>query len=268
MKLSRKLVPAIAMLLVSAVMLSTASFAWFSMNTTVTASDLEVKAQAMGSLVISNSAGDIGTTHKVTTSLANIYDETLPAAKTLIDATHDAAQYAADGTWKTGLKTLTAAQRADVVADGTNAGKYEGSGTLVPVEDGTNYYIDYTVYIAAKADALTGKKLTATLESSGADYHEALAIDFYVKTGALAAPTKETYVNTIKAGEAAEITEGYAAAADKAAAVMGIPLQSENYITVIMRVYIDGEHADANNNKWGADLAELGVTFNIVTPTP
>ena len=47
MKLSRKLVPAIAMLLVSAVMLSTASFAWFSMNTTVSATGVQVQAQAI-----------------------------------------------------------------------------------------------------------------------------------------------------------------------------------------------------------------------------
>ena len=46
MKLTRKLIPAMIMLLVSAVLMSTASFAWFAMNTEVTATGMEVTAKA------------------------------------------------------------------------------------------------------------------------------------------------------------------------------------------------------------------------------
>jgi hypothetical protein len=46
MKLSRKLIPAFIMLLVSAVLMSTASYAWFAMNTTVTVDGLNVTAKA------------------------------------------------------------------------------------------------------------------------------------------------------------------------------------------------------------------------------
>ena len=46
MKLTRKLIPAFAMLLVSAVLMSTASFAWFAMRDTVTASGMEVTASS------------------------------------------------------------------------------------------------------------------------------------------------------------------------------------------------------------------------------
>ena len=44
MKMTRKLIPAFVMLIVSAIMLSTASFAWFANSTTVTASGMTVKA--------------------------------------------------------------------------------------------------------------------------------------------------------------------------------------------------------------------------------
>lgn len=54
MKKTRKLLPAIAMLLISAVMMSTASFAWFSMNTEVSASGMEVKATTGANLYIAN----------------------------------------------------------------------------------------------------------------------------------------------------------------------------------------------------------------------
>ena len=56
MKKMRKLLPAIAMLLVSAVMMSTASFAWFTMNTEVRANNITVNAIAPASLWISQTA--------------------------------------------------------------------------------------------------------------------------------------------------------------------------------------------------------------------
>lgn len=46
MKLTRKLIPAFIMLLVSAVLMSTASFAWFAMNNNVTATGMSVSAKA------------------------------------------------------------------------------------------------------------------------------------------------------------------------------------------------------------------------------
>ena len=52
MKNMRKLIPAIAMLLVSAVMMSTASFAWFSSSESAVATGMQVKATAAGGLAI------------------------------------------------------------------------------------------------------------------------------------------------------------------------------------------------------------------------
>lgn len=65
----KKLIPALALLLVSAVMLGTSSFAWFSMNTEVTATGMSVTAQAPTSLLISNTNASTGFGSSVT--LAN-----------------------------------------------------------------------------------------------------------------------------------------------------------------------------------------------------
>lgn len=46
MKLTKKLLPAVVMLLVSAIMLTTSSFAWFSMNTDVSATGMQITAKA------------------------------------------------------------------------------------------------------------------------------------------------------------------------------------------------------------------------------
>ena len=52
MKKMRKLLPAIAMLLLSAVLMSTASFAWFSTNTTAKADNVSVTVSAANTLLI------------------------------------------------------------------------------------------------------------------------------------------------------------------------------------------------------------------------
>ena len=53
MKKFRKLLPALSMLLISALLMGSSTFAWFSMNTTVTATGMRVTAQTSGNLLIS-----------------------------------------------------------------------------------------------------------------------------------------------------------------------------------------------------------------------
>lgn len=57
MKKMMKLVPAFIMLLVSAILVSTASYAWFSMNTQVKATGMQIQAKSEGGIVISNESG-------------------------------------------------------------------------------------------------------------------------------------------------------------------------------------------------------------------
>lgn len=71
MKKFRKLIPALCLLLISAMMLGTSTFAWFSMNTQVTATGMEVKATAEDGILISNADKNTWTdksTAKVTTA--------------------------------------------------------------------------------------------------------------------------------------------------------------------------------------------------------
>lgn len=61
MKKARKIIPALAMLLVSAIMMSTASFAWFTLSNQVTVSGMQVTAKSNGGLVIAYAAKGSGT---------------------------------------------------------------------------------------------------------------------------------------------------------------------------------------------------------------
>ena len=78
MKLTRKLIPAMIMLLVSAVLMSTASFAWFAMNDTVTATGMKVTAKS--DAVFLQISGDDGSTYDYEYAHSDPAKELLPVA--------------------------------------------------------------------------------------------------------------------------------------------------------------------------------------------
>ena len=71
MKKFRKLLPALSMLLISALLMGSSTFAWFSMNTTVTATGMSVTAEAPTSLLISTTSATTGFGSTVTLENAN-----------------------------------------------------------------------------------------------------------------------------------------------------------------------------------------------------
>lgn len=71
----KKLIPAMCMLLVAALLLGTSTFAWFSMNANVTADGLEIKAVASGGLAIApytnnNATAPVATAFKGSATVA------------------------------------------------------------------------------------------------------------------------------------------------------------------------------------------------------
>ena len=58
MKFTRKILPALALLLVSAVLMTTATFAWFSMNTVATATGMQADIEASDNVLIAAASAD------------------------------------------------------------------------------------------------------------------------------------------------------------------------------------------------------------------
>ena len=77
MKATRKPIPAIAMLLISAVMMSTASFAWFSSNSTATANGMDVTVASATNILISDAQNG---TYKSTQGFNQSIDDLVPAS--------------------------------------------------------------------------------------------------------------------------------------------------------------------------------------------
>lgn len=96
MKMTRKLIPALVMLLVSAVMLSTASFAWFASNDTVAVNGMNVKVKSTAKfLEISKTSSSTGFGKFVD------IDNTLAEIE-LVHAKVEEAATSATLTWHTG----------------------------------------------------------------------------------------------------------------------------------------------------------------------
>lgn len=133
----KKLIPALVLLLVSAIVLSTSSYAWFSMNRTVQATGISLTAAAPTNLVISST----GSTYAASASTDKNYLGKLFPAST------------ADG------KDFWAIDDGNVIAGG-KGGPAE-AGTIFKKEKveimaqgddkATGYYVDFDFYFKATA---------------------------------------------------------------------------------------------------------------------
>lgn len=113
MKKFKKLIPAFCMLLVSAIMLGSSTFAWFSMNTKVTASNMQVNAKTNTTFLLINNDGKTG-------NQMTAQDTTIVAKKPEGD----------------GATTLYPAAFFKTVDATTTMGKKDGTNAFKLIEDG------------------------------------------------------------------------------------------------------------------------------------
>ncbi len=233
----KKLIPAFALLLISAVVLSTASFAWFSMNTEVSASGMTITAKSDAvALVINstNTAGSGGTT------------ETTAVSGTLLPTAHNALtnKAAADtvGNWYT------------KVADAPTASASTGDATALT--EFTGYVVSKTVYISMA----TGSNPTTDLIVKG------VTITKDSGTATNLAPVR------VVIASAAGVVE-YKYGASGATLVSGTntalaaQVTATECIAVTIYVYYDGNddsvYTNVSNNIAGASIA---VDFSVTAP--
>ncbi len=137
----KKLIPALCMLLVSAMLLGTSTYAWFTMNKTVTATGLQVKARAEGGIVIFRTGGSRATaTTTVSSSLG-------AAAALLPTSTADAAAwYHAEGTTDTNGAALNGVYSTLTLANEAPGNTNLGLRYVVNPGDGTDKSQAYVLY--------------------------------------------------------------------------------------------------------------------------
>lgn len=150
MKNMRKLVPAFAMLMVAAIMMSTASFAWFSMNTAATAGGMQVQATTSGGLAIAFAIPASG-------SASQPGDDAFQSSATFDYASHwynGAEKLSPTSTDLTGTKWYTASSEVT-----NNSAAKAGSYTEITTPN--KHYFKTTIYAKSLDEAAdtTGKNL-------------------------------------------------------------------------------------------------------------
>lgn len=236
MKFTRKLIPAFAMLLLSAVLMSTASFAWFSVNTQVTAQGMNVKAKAEAGLSIASApAGTYG---------IDANSATATTAELKPGSTSDLANWYHSTSTSTSKPNTGAAYEA--ATEGTHYVKH-------------SFYIRSTAAEALNFTSLDVKSVTAT----GA----LQALSKALRVGIKVTGADKTYIYAPVAGA----TTGYtvhgdvavtalAGTAESKTSVNSVPANTENGLVVEVYIWFEGEDAACVSNNIVADLETIAVS--------
>ena len=240
MKSTRKIIPALVMLLVSAIMLSTASFAWFASNTEVTASNMKVQANTdVVFLQITTDKDDEAS-----------WAKSVPAVNTESGELKLVTADIADGktvTWKT--------------AEGSDPTKYDPAtgDDSVPdyttVDISTDYALINTFYVRMSNDTSTLKDLTisevviAEGAPAGENFNASIRVLVIAKNGS----------GDVLGAQCWDVVDGLTddSAEQLADVVNNTPITLEVYI------YYDGDDTAAftNNNLSTVAAQTISVSF-------
>jgi len=278
----KKLIPAAGMLAVSATMLATSTYAWFSMNTQVTATGMQVQAKAEGGIVISNesktdwnasaTASHNSVAYLNPTSTENLSDwfhnTSTDANNSNSHASSGYVQISSDENWK----NVDGVQFIDTDKD-----------SIIDTEENA-YFLLNKFYIQSSAGSLTAQNLyinsvTATGASTSADLDASLRIAVQIGNGAINiyAPvngaTTSYWVNNGS-------TQFTAISSSANSGVVNTQLGSANSWTIPeynasgtgaleakIYVYFEGEDAKckSSNIRSTLDTLQLSVQFGTTT---
>lgn len=232
MKKFRKLVPALCMLLVSAVLMGTSTYAWFSMNRTVTASGMQVTAKSNSTFLLIGNADTVGA------NKAGLSD-TVTAAKQGTATEVYPAFYAAEAGTFPGKDSTNTTKGKWYTAKSDNAGEVASNITVSEIETAKegDYYIEYKVWL--------------TLSSDSEDYNGTLNLAFALENiGATAADAAVAAVVTVGSNAAIKMSNATVAAnaGVATAEITNFQITKTSAIEVSVKVYVDGTSANVYSN--------------------
>lgn len=261
----KKLIPALCMLLIAAAMLGTSTYAWFSMNTQVTATGMQVKAKSDDTyLLISSSATTAAgiQTENVTTTALTVADndaKLYPSAPALTSG-EVAYLTVADGHNKVdgtaistaGVQVTNTATAAAVTnwytakAEDATASAMK-AGSAVQLTAFTGYVIQKTVYltVAVGANGANNLKVTPTIaQKTGGTDVSAAKIIITTSDGGFAALTSTSGQTSISGNNTT--------------------LTSSSVLTVNIYIYYDGnESVVFTNNAANLTGADISLAFDV-----
>lgn len=240
MKKFKALIPAFLMLLLSAALLGTSTFAWFSMNNRVEVNNLQITADTNSTyLLISKtqttasgiqSEGSISVAETVTSANAKVY----PSAYEITDA----SDFATVGNWYTGNSN-----------DPANYQLVNATKTALTTFD--HYVIHNTYYITVAAGSAPATDLIVSaydIASNGTATGSDTTFES-IKTVVVCGSNYEEFDSTDTAGSVTLYTSN---------------ITDSTVVTVDVYIYMDGNNTTVyTNNFENLDGAAIGLTFSV-----
>lgn len=249
MKKFKKVVPALCALLVSAVMLGSSTYAWFSMNTKVTATGMSVTAQSNSTYLVISKTNTLGTDISAALTVDNAVGG-IGGTKTSVYPSAKAEKDIKGTEIKAGDWYYAASKdRNDAGAIGDGA---LGTNTLTATKIGTtlttDYQVTYTFYIGLSGESKAMDNATIKVDAADAT------------AGNSSAALSKGLSAEVKIGEKNAVTlkDG-----TTNANVTGVNL-STTAITVTVMVYIDGNNANVTSAATDLSKLALNLAFSIV----
>lgn len=258
----KKLIPAICMTLIAAVMLASSTFAWFSMNTQVTATGMQVVAKTDNTYLLISSdkttAAEIQTDNSISTTLAVANPKVYPCAPVTSDPEVgylttsgfkvDGGNITVEGVKVTNATTAAAVTNWYTATAETSGASGMKDGTARQLTTFTGYVIQKTVYltVAKGANDANNLKVTPTIAKSG-------------ESGTLVDAARVLITTS----------DGGFAILDKDSVEVGIEgsntnLTDSTVLTVNIYIYIDGNDAAVNtNNSVNLAMATISLLFSV-----
>ena len=241
MKLSRKILPALAMLLVSAIMVTTASFAWFAMNRSVEANGMSVNIKSDSVyLLIADGVQDAATIQAgKKTAVAGTTTSELDIFPTAHHATKG-SDFATAGTWYT--------------KSANDPGSSASTGSETALTGLANYVVEYTysVVLAAGSNDLSDLQLTAFSITESSDSKASGSSQTLAPVRVVIA-CGDNFVE-VKNGDTVPTT------------VLAATVTDDTALTLKVYIYYDGNDAAVYTNNI-ANLEDVDVTFSVGVPT-
>ena len=257
MKKFKKLIPALCMLLISAVLMGTSTYAWFSMNNKVSVSGMEVTANSDATYLVISNDTILGTTTSLT---RNINGTILPVSYTnteIKNKANDTTLVSAEK-WFTaeGTSTTNGAAKEDTKKELTIS-EANNKGTA----NNKDYYVVDTFYIgltAGSSAVQSGKGIQADVTfkaTKASSLNKALTVKIVYGNNKLDADTTTTQTYVLGTDSTDEVVK-YSTA-----------LQANDLITatatkVTVYIYFDGEDANCTTAN-AIDLAGISVSINF-----
>ena len=304
MKKFMKLIPALAMLLIATTLVSTATFAWFSMNDTVQATNMQVRAVAERGLLI----------NEVDEKTSAYWDESATAAQTGDTLSLLYPSSTTNGTtWYHG-KSTRSSNAADATANTVSAnlinGTYEtlsGLTAITAMSEGTatentqavystmgksatadaGYYVDYVYYVkGTEGNAVTLgttagdmnlfiKSVVATLPGTQAseDLNKSLRVGIKVNSTLYIYAPVAGYDNSYFVAAGATATVPIAGNTETATDLASLPgVGADHGAPVHIYIWYEGEDTNCKSDNATAvtlDKISVTVTFELKeVPTP